>query len=56
VYLGIPPKGSGQVQVPVQGALKIFDAVSKEGKNIKTGKKVRVTGTVDNKTLIVEEI
>ncbi|MGD8456101.1 MAG: hypothetical protein PVF83_06935 [Anaerolineales bacterium] len=56
VYLVIPPKGSGQVQVPVQGALRIFDAVSKDGKNIKTGKKVRVTGIVDNKTLVVEEI
>ena len=28
VYLNIPASGSGQVQVAVQGSLKIFDAVS----------------------------
>ncbi len=53
VYLNIPATGSGQVQVVVQGSLKIFDAVS-EGKNkIPTGSKIKVVGVVDNKTLIV---
>jgi len=53
VYLNIPANGNGQVQVVVQGALKIFDAVSKENKKIPTGQKVKVVGVVDNSTLIV---
>ena len=56
VYLNIPAKGTGQVQVTVQGALKIFDAISKDGKKIATGEKISVTGTVDNNTLIVKRI
>jgi membrane protein implicated in regulation of membrane protease activity len=55
VYLTIPAKRTGQVQVTVQGALKIFDAASKDGKKIATGEKINVTGTVDNNTLIVEK-
>jgi membrane protein implicated in regulation of membrane protease activity len=56
VYLAIPARGSGQVQVPVQGALKIFDAVSVDQKPIKTGEKIQVTDVVDNNTLIVKKI
>ena len=56
VYLAIPAKGSGQVRVPVQGALKIFDAVSKDKKPIKTGDNIEVTDIVDNKTLIVKKV
>jgi len=56
VYLLIPAKGTGQVQVTVQGALKIFDATSKDGKKIKTGDKICVTGTIDNNTLVVKKI
>ncbi len=56
VYLLIPTKGTGQVQVTVQGALKIFDAISADEKIIESGKKIRVIGTIDNNTLIVEEI
>jgi len=56
VYLTIPKGGSGQVRVPVQGALKIFDAVSEDKRSIGTGEKVRVVGVVDNKTLNVEKL
>jgi len=56
VYLTIPKGGSGQVRVPVQGALKIFDAVSEDKHSIGTGEKVRVVGVVDNKTLNVEKL
>ena len=56
VYLPIPADGSGQVQVSVQGSLKIFDAVSSNSQIFDTGDKVRVTAVVDGKTLIVEEI
>jgi membrane protein implicated in regulation of membrane protease activity len=54
VYLPIPAKGTGQVQVTVQGALKIMDAVSQNGQTIKTGEAIQVTGVLDSKTLIVE--
>jgi len=56
VYLSIPAKGSGQVQVTVQGSLKILDAVSADGKKISTGVKVRVKGVSDSTTLIVEKL
>ncbi|MBI3157967.1 MAG: hypothetical protein HYZ26_00015 [Chloroflexi bacterium] len=56
VYLTIQPRASGQVQVTVQGALKIFDAVTVDGKRIATGEKVRVVGVSDEKTLKVERV
>lgn len=55
VYLVIPKEGSGQVQVPVQGSLRIFDAVSADKKMIRTGEKIQVVGVVDQKTLVVEK-
>jgi len=56
VYLIIPQGGTGQVRVPVQGSLKVFDAISTDKQKIATGEKIRVVGVVDNKTLIVEKI
>jgi hypothetical protein len=56
VYLNITESGTGQMQVTVQGALKIFDAVSTDKQMLKTGEKILVIGTVDNNTLIVEKI
>lgn len=55
VYLNIPAQGSGQVQVTVQGALKIFDAMSKDNQKLVTGEKVVVVDVADNNTLIVEK-
>lgn len=55
VYLSIPKNGSGQVQIIVQGSLKIFDAVSKNRNMIATGEKVRVVGVASGNTLIVEK-
>lgn len=56
VYLNIPANGSGQVQVIVQGSLKIFDAISGRKSPIATGEKVRVVGVQGGNTLIVEKI
>ncbi|MFC1936450.1 hypothetical protein ACFLYP_02150 [Chloroflexota bacterium] len=56
VYLSIPANGSGQVQVSVQGSLKIFDAVSKDKEKIPTGEKIRVVDVVSSDTLIVEKL
>jgi len=55
VYLTIPKNGTGQVQVIVQGSLKIFDAVSSNKNQIATGEKVRVSGVASGNTLIVEK-
>jgi membrane protein implicated in regulation of membrane protease activity len=55
VYLTIPREGTGQVQVIVQGSLKIFDAVSKEKKMIATGERVQVAGVASGNILIVEK-
>jgi membrane protein implicated in regulation of membrane protease activity len=55
VYLRIPPGGSGQVRVPVQGGLRILDAVVKGDEGLPTGTKIRVIGVADNATLIVEK-
>src|SRR5690606_32355622 len=56
VYLTIPKNGTGQVQVIVQGSLKIFDASSKSKTAIATGEKVRVVDVSGGNTLIVEKI
>jgi membrane protein implicated in regulation of membrane protease activity len=55
VYLTIPKNGSGQVQVIVQGSLKIFDAVSSNKALIATGEKIRVVGVQGGNTLLVEK-
>jgi hypothetical protein len=55
VYLSIPKNGTGQVQVIVQGSLKIFDAVSKSKSVIATGEKVHVVGVESGNTLVVEK-
>ena len=56
VYLNIPAKGSGQIQVPVQGSLRIYDAVAIDKKAINTGTKVRVVEIIEDNTLVVEKI
>ena len=56
VYLTIQENGSGQIQVVVQGSLKIFDAVEKTGGKITTGEKIKVINVLDNKTLVVEKL
>lgn len=56
VYLTIPRNGTGQVQVIVQGSLKIFDAISNNKIVIATGEKIRVVGVASGNTLIVEKL
>lgn len=55
VYLTIPKNGSGQVQIIVQGSLKIFDAVSSNKNQIPTGEKIHVVGVAGGNTLVVEK-
>ena len=56
VYLTIPKDGTGQVQIIVQGSLKIFDATSNQKNTIATGDRVRVVGVATGNTLIVEKV
>jgi membrane protein implicated in regulation of membrane protease activity len=54
VYLTIPPKGRGQVQLHVQGRLKVMDAVGEQPVEFKTGDHVRVVRVIEGNTLVVE--
>jgi hypothetical protein len=55
IYLPIPPnrKGIGQVEVMVQGRLRIVKAVTDNDKKIANRIAVRVTETVDEQTILV---
>jgi len=55
VYLPIPPgrKGMGQIEVMVQGRLRIVKVVTDHDKKIPNQAAVRVKGLVDQQTLLV---
>lgn len=55
VYLRIPVEGTGQVEVEVDGRLRIFDAVSSDKEELKTGDQVTVVWVQDNGVLVVEK-
>jgi membrane protein implicated in regulation of membrane protease activity len=55
VYLRIPAEGSGQVQVEVDGRLRVCDAVSSKKEEIKTGEQITVVWIQDNGILVVEK-
>jgi len=56
VYLKIPKGGTGQVRVSVQGALRVLDAISADGEEIKTGENIRVEKIVSGNILVVRKI
>lgn len=53
VYLTIPEKGTGVVNVTVQGAMRSLDAVSEHGQRIPTGTVIKVVGITAGKILVV---
>lgn len=55
VYLTIPAKGTGVVNVTVQGGLRAQDAVSENGQPIATGAIVKVVGITAGNILVVSE-
>ena len=55
VYLTVPAEGSGQVQLPIQGRLMIYDAVSANQEEIKTGDQVIVIDITGGNILVVEK-
>jgi len=56
VYMNVPQEGVGKVRVMVSGAISYVNAVSKGGKALEAGARVRVTGIVDDNTIEVETI
>lgn len=55
VYLTIPAEGTGQVQVSFQGRLMIYDAISADKEEIKTGDQIVVIDITGGNTLVVEQ-
>jgi membrane protein implicated in regulation of membrane protease activity len=55
VYLRIPSGGTGQVQVPCQGRLMIYDAVASGKEELKTGEPVLVIDVTGGNLLVVEK-
>ena len=56
IYLTIPAGGTGKVQVTVQNRLSVFDAVSRDGAEIKTGVAVKVADLRGANVMVVEKI
>ena len=56
VYVTIKAGATGQAQVAVQGRRKIFEAVSKDKGEIKTGERVRVAEVSSGNVLVVERV
>ena len=54
VYLTIPAEGTGQVQVAFQGRLMIYDAISANKEEIKTGDQIVVIDIAGGNILVVE--
>lgn len=55
VYLTITPEQAGQVEVVIQGHLKIFPAMSEDSSTIVTDTRVRVVKVVNN-IMVVEKL
>jgi hypothetical protein len=55
VYLTIPEKGTGVINISIQGAQRTLDAMSASGQKIPTGSIVKVTGVTAGKILVVSE-
>jgi membrane-bound ClpP family serine protease len=54
VYLTIPADGTGQVQVAFQGRLMIYDAISANKEEIKTGDQIVVIDIAGGNIFVVE--
>ena len=55
VYLTIPADGTGQVQVAFQGRLMIYDAISANKEEIKTGDQIVVIDIAGGNILVVDQ-
>jgi membrane protein implicated in regulation of membrane protease activity len=55
VYLTIPEEGTGQVQLTIDGRMRIYDAVTADKKEVKTGERVEVAEIIDGRILVVKK-
>jgi membrane-bound ClpP family serine protease len=55
IYLTIPPADIGKVKITVQERLRIYDAVSIDKAEIKTGQRIRVVDVTPQDVLVVEK-
>lgn len=56
VYLSIPERGIGKIQVVVGGRLRTFDARAEAEGHFATGDRVRVTGLVDGNVFVITAV
>ncbi|UCD53570.1 MAG: hypothetical protein JSW27_13140 [Phycisphaerales bacterium] len=56
VYLTIPNAGTGKAKVTVQDRLRIYNAISNDKTEIKTGQRVRVVEVTPQDVLVVEKV
>jgi hypothetical protein len=54
IHISIPKDGMGKVNILIKGSHRMEAAISKDGTEIKTGSRIKVTGT-SGTNLIVEE-
>jgi len=55
VYLSIPPKGIGKVEIPLQGGMHIFDARSNGKQTIPSGESVKVISVAAGNIMVVQK-
>ena len=55
VYLTIPAEWTGKVRIVIQKSLKIFNAVSINKEEIKTGENIKVVNVISGNILVVEK-
>ena len=55
VYLTIPERGTGSINISLQGGLRTLDAMSERGVKIPTGRIVKVVGVTGGNILVVTE-
>ena len=55
VYISIPERGIGKVQITIQGAVREYDAVT-GGESISSGTPIKVTEVIDDSMLKVERL
>jgi len=56
VYLTIQAGDTGKVRVTVQERSMVVNAMARDGREIKTGERVRVVGLADQNTLVVDRL
>ena len=54
VYINLPEQGTGQVELTIQGRLRVMDAISTDSVAIETGQRVEVIGIESGNTLRVK--